>query len=198
MDVQQEIEATRRGVEGTVVALSRTYPTDVADLWEALTDPARLPRWFLPVSGELRLGGRYQIEGNAGGTITACTPPTGFDATWEIGEQVSRIEVRLGADGGGARLELTHVAPDDDHWRRYGPSALGIGWDLALTLGLAAHVASGVAVDPAEAMAWTASPEGAEFIAASGRAWEHADPAGDAHARAERTIAFLGAQPPHR
>ena len=31
--------------------------------------PERIPRWFLPVSGDLRLGGRYQLEGNAGGEV---------------------------------------------------------------------------------------------------------------------------------
>jgi uncharacterized protein YndB with AHSA1/START domain len=73
-------------------------------------EPERIPRWFLPVSGELRAGGRYQLEGNAGGTIERCDPPTGFSATWEFGGSVSWIEVRLTVTGnGGTRLELEHV-----------------------------------------------------------------------------------------
>jgi uncharacterized protein YndB with AHSA1/START domain len=56
------------------------------------TNPERIPRWFLPVSGELKEGGRYQLEGNAGGTITRCDPPHGFDATWEMGSDMSWIE----------------------------------------------------------------------------------------------------------
>lgn len=39
-------------------------------MWDACTDPERIPRWFLPISGDLRLNGRYQLEGNAGGAIT--------------------------------------------------------------------------------------------------------------------------------
>ena len=75
-DVANHLGATTRAIEdstheGTpvkVVVASRTYPTDADDLWQAITDPERIPRWFAPVSGELRLGGRFQIEGNAGQT----------------------------------------------------------------------------------------------------------------------------------
>ena len=62
------------GKPASTVTLTRLYDTDVDDLWEALTSAERIPRWFLPVEGELTLGGRYQLKGNAGGTITACTP----------------------------------------------------------------------------------------------------------------------------
>ena len=58
-----------------MVVASRSYDTDIDDLWEAITNAERIPRWFLPITGELRLGGRYQLQGNAGGTITACEPP---------------------------------------------------------------------------------------------------------------------------
>ena len=67
------------------MTLTRLYDTSVDDLWDALTSKERIPRWFLPVEGDLKLGGRYQLKGNAGGTITACTPPNHFAATWEFG-----------------------------------------------------------------------------------------------------------------
>jgi uncharacterized protein YndB with AHSA1/START domain len=55
---------------GTVtVMISRTYDADAKDVWDALTNPERLPRWFYPVSGDLRVGGTFQLEGNAGGEI---------------------------------------------------------------------------------------------------------------------------------
>ena len=59
----------------------REYPTTVEDLWEAITVPERIARWFLPVEGDLKLGGRYQLKGNAGGTITRCEPPQALDLT---------------------------------------------------------------------------------------------------------------------
>ena len=58
------------------VTLRRTYPTDPADLWDALTRPERLARWFSPVGGDLRVGGTFQIENNAAGEVLACEPPT--------------------------------------------------------------------------------------------------------------------------
>src|SRR6476619_5342789 len=87
----------RDGQELRRLTLTRSYPTTSDDLWEALTDPDRIPRWFLPISGDLRPGGRYQLEGNAGGTVERCDPPESFAATWEFGDQLSWIEVRLTA-----------------------------------------------------------------------------------------------------
>ena len=72
----------------TSVSLSRSYPTSVEDLWEACTTAERLARWFSPVHGDLRLGGRYQVEGNAGGTVEQCDPPRSFRLSWEMGPQV--------------------------------------------------------------------------------------------------------------
>jgi hypothetical protein len=61
-----------------VLTVSQTYEGTLDDLWDACTNPKRIPRWFLPVSGDLRVGGRYQLEGNASGTIERCDPPNSF------------------------------------------------------------------------------------------------------------------------
>ena len=70
-DLVDEINAVHRAVrvdgENAAVVLRRTYPAAVADVWDALTSPERIARWFLPVTGDLHLGGKYQLEGNAGG-----------------------------------------------------------------------------------------------------------------------------------
>ena len=192
---------TFRAGEARTVTIARIYDAPVADVWDACTNPERIPRWFLPVSGELREGGRYQVEGNAGGLIEHCEPPRRFTATWEFGGQVSWIELRLSeAAGGGTRFELEHIAHVDDHWAQFGPGAVGVGWDLAL-LGLTRHLATGAAVDPEAGAAFPASEEGRRFIEQSSRDWGEAaiaagdDPA-DATAAAERTFAFYtGAGP---
>src|SRR5438132_4712331 len=109
MDVTQQINAVRRHVgrqvmkagEARTVTISQTYDAAIDDLWDACTNPERIPRWFLPVSGDLRLRGRYQLQGNAGGTIERCDPPNSFAATWEYGGDVSWIEVRLTGEPGG-------------------------------------------------------------------------------------------------
>ena len=210
IDVAHQISAVRRQVgsrmldagEAKVVTVSQVYPTDVDDLWDACTNPERIPRWFLPVSGDLRLGGRYQLEGNAGGEVLTCDPPNGFTATWEFGGTVTWIEVRLTPDAsGGTRFELDHIAHVDDHWREFGPGAVGVGWDLLFGAGLALHVASaGEVVDPAAVAEWTASPDGVAFITGSSNAWHDANVAAGedpsaARAAADRTTAAYTAPP---
>lgn len=205
IDVVQQINAAQRRVGGRAleagqartVTIARSYETSVADLWDAATNPERIPRWFLPVAGELRLGGRYQLEGNAGGTIESCDPPHRFSATWEYGGSMGWIEVRLSAqDEARTLFELEHITPADDggHWERFGPGATGVGWDLAL-IGLALHLASGSEIDSHEVAARSASEDGGRFISLSAESWCDADVAAGAdppgaQEAAGRTAAF--------
>ena len=188
------------GKPASTVTLSRLYDTGVDDLWDALTSKERIPRWFLPVEGDLRVGGRYQLKRNAGGTITACTPPRHFAATWEFGGATSWIDVRVAEEAGQARLTLEHTAIIEDHWNQFGPGAVGIGWDLAV-VGLALHLTTGKSVDHAAAEAWMGSPNGKTFMTHSGEFWRAAhvasgvDPA-SAKQRSDRTIAFYRGEPP--
>jgi uncharacterized protein YndB with AHSA1/START domain len=209
IDVTQQINAVRRTVgsrvleagEARTVTISQTYDATVEDVWDACTDPERIARWFLPVSGDLRLGGRFQIEGNAGGTIERCDPPKGYATTWEFGEMTSWLEVRLSPEpDGGTRFELEHTAHVDEHWGEFGPGAVGIGWDSAV-VGLYLHLSSGEAIGPGEGAAWAASEEGRRFMTLSGERWYEADVAGGAdeaaaRAAADRTIAAYTAAPP--
>jgi len=169
------------GEPARVVVAIRTYATSCEDLWDALTNRERIPRWFLPIEGDLRLGGRYQLKGNAGGSITRCESPRALDLTWEFGGGVSWVRVRLDPDGQRTRLTLEHIvrASDvDEHWARFGPGAVGIGWDLTLR-GMELYLNSGGAgVDHSAAHAWMASEEGKEFMRASANAWADAHTAG--------------------
>ena len=176
------------------VTLSRSYATTAQDLWDAVTNGERIPCWFLPISGALELGGRYQLEGNAGGLITACERPSHLALTWEFGEDLSWVEVFLSAEGAAhARLALTHTALVSDHWGQYGPGAVGIGWELGL-LGLAVYLTQPTLPKPDEA-AFVTSRDGKAFITSSSERWERAavafgtDP-DVAHAAARRTTAF--------
>ena len=207
IDVTQQINAVQRQVgsrlleagQARTVTISQSYDAAIEDVWDACTNPERIPRWFLPVTGDLRAGGRYQLQGNAGGTIERCDPPTSFAATWEFGGQVSWIEVRLVAEPGGTRLVLEHIAPvDDERWAEFGPGAVGVGWDMGL-VGLATHLSSGHSVNPAEGAAWAASADGTRFMSLASQRWCDAsiaagtDEAG-ARAAADRTIAaYTGA-----
>ncbi|MGN9809124.1 SRPBCC family protein [Micromonospora sp. BQ11] len=188
--------------EARVMTISQTYDAPLEDVWDACTNPDRIPRWFLPVSGDLRLHGRYQLEGNAGGTIERCDPPKSFAATWEMGGEVSWIEVTLvPVDDGRTRFQLEHIATvAQEFWDLYGPGAVGVGWDLGL-LGLASHLAAdGSGVTPEQSAAWAASPEGKDYVTRSSEAWREASVAAGtdeaaARAAAERTTAFYTGDP---
>lgn len=198
--VQRSVQSLERdGKPARAVVLARSYDTDIDDLWNALTSAERLPRWFLPVEGELKLGGRYQLKGNAGGTITDCEAPVHLGLTWEMQGQVSWVEVRLAREGSArTRFTLTHTAHLSEFWTQFGPGAVGVGWEAAL-MGLALHLLA-----PASSMdeaTFSASPEGKRFSAGSSERWgEAAIAAGEdpavAAAAVRATTAFYTGQPP--
>ncbi|MFE7775062.1 hypothetical protein ACFU5O_14395 [Streptomyces sp. NPDC057445] len=79
-DVVREVgRRAEAGSEARTVLLRRTYDATatVEDVLDACTDPERTSRWFLPLTGELKPGGRYQLDGNAGGEICAASRRTG-------------------------------------------------------------------------------------------------------------------------
>lgn len=179
-----------------VLMASRTYDTTVEELWDALTNAERIPRWFLPVSGDLRLGGRYQLEGNASGEVTLCEPPRHLTVTWEFGGDVSWVDVQLEESVGSAVLRLEHIAHiSEEFWNQYGPGATGVGWEQAF-LGLELHVAEvGVALEPKDVQAWLSSEEGAALVRQCSEAWCLASiaagtDASAARASAQRTTEF--------
>lgn len=211
IDIVREIDAIQREVgsgriaagEGRTVRLRRTYDAPVNDVWDALTNPERIRRWFLPISGDFRLGGRYQFEGNAGGEIVSCERPHRLRVTWAYGEDiapadVSELEVRLtSASEQSTTLELEHTAiVPEDRWDEYGPGAVGVGWDGGI-LGLSLHLRGESIADP---VAWPLSDEGRDFYTRSSRAWgaaneaAGADPAVAAQAAAN-TTAFYTVDP---
>jgi uncharacterized protein YndB with AHSA1/START domain len=207
IDIVREIDAVQREVgsgrlaagEGRAVRLRRTYGAPIDDVWDALTNPERIGRWFLPITGDYRLGGRFQFEGNAGGEILACDRPHRLRVTWAMGEAAggaggSEVEVRLAPDGGEATvLELDHTAiVPDEMWNQFGPGAVGVGWEGGM-LGLALHLGGGSVGDP---IAWQLSDEGRAFATRSSEAWGEAnraagaDPAAAAQAVANTTTFY--------
>lgn len=162
----------RDGKNLRLVMATRSYATDIDDLWNAISTADRLKRWFMPVEGELRLGGRYQLKGNASGEITACAPPSHLAVTWEFGGNISWVTVSLEAiDPSTTQLTLEHsgeVPPE--FWEQYGAGATGVGWDLGL-MGLGLHIETGSSNPPEESAAWMASDDGRTFVRTSSDAW---------------------------
>lgn len=193
IDVSRQIGAVDRslsfseceGVPTNVLTLTQDFGSDISEIWTALTAPESISSWFLPVTGELRAGGSYQFEGNAGGTILECTPPhqgkASFVATWEFGGGITWVRIRLRSLGtvesGGpvTECELTHTAKSaevpTEMWETYGPGATGIGWDGGF-LGLALHLGEvDGALSPTEAPEWATSDEGRAFYRGSAKSW---------------------------
>jgi uncharacterized protein YndB with AHSA1/START domain len=159
--------ARRGGGEDELVAVTvrREYPAAAEDVWEAVTDPARLARWFAPVTGDLRPGGTFAVEGNADGEIRECSPPSTLVLTW--GGPVSVVTVRLTPAGAATVLELEHTVPVAFAGSGAGALFVGPGWDVAL-LGLGLHLRGKDVGDP---VAWEGSEEVRRANAASVDAW---------------------------
>ena len=194
-------EVVSSGDEHRVIATVR-FDATTDDLWAAVSTPRLLAVWFEAPSGELHEGGRYRLDrSRTAGVIDRCDAPRLLRVTWEAGGSASIVEARVQEAPGGATLRLTHALPDDEHWERYGPAAVGTGWDGAL---VALHLMLGADDHDVTAEDLAAQMPDAfrlAMVPVSTRAWSAAHAAGganpdDAAARAARTEAFYtGGEP---
>lgn len=172
IDILEHINAVQREVSRTgetvTVLMRRSYQADPAEVWDALTDPDRMKRWFMPVSGDLQVGGTFQLEGNAGGEILECEPPKRFKVTF--GGPNSLLELRLlpGADA-STELELEHSMSEAPAPGGAGALWVGPGWDGGL-LGLGLYVTGELPVD-ADPTEMANSAEVISYNEQSVRAW---------------------------
>jgi uncharacterized protein YndB with AHSA1/START domain len=173
IDIVTQLKAIQRDVsrkpadsgEVVSVVLRRDYDADVADVWDAMTDPVRVRRWFLPLSGDLRVGGTFQLEGNAGGEILECHPPRRLRVTF--GGPASVVELRLTGVGDSTVLELEHTVPIEMAGSGAGALFVGPGWD-GMLLALDLYLGGEVSDDPVAA---ASSPEAIEYSRQSVHAW---------------------------
>lgn len=124
-----------------VVRIEERYPTDVADLWSALTDPKRLARWYGDVDGDLKQGGEYRIflpgpELHGAGRVEVCDPPhrlrvvsTETEESWRPGDGGldfdESIEAVLTGDGEATVLVIEACGMPLDKVAFY-----GAGWQI--------------------------------------------------------------------
>ncbi|OZM71226.1 hypothetical protein CFN78_20710 [Amycolatopsis antarctica] len=211
-DVLDELAAMHRVMgkgsvpagEAYTVELRRRYDAEIEDVWDAITSPERLARWLKPVTGDLRAGGTFEVEGGEHGDILRCESPRLLKVSWLFGPEAddwpgtSEVEVRL-APGptGDTEFELIHSAVvGEPSFPTYGPGAGGVGWDLRL-LTLGRLLAGDDIVDHEE---FEKSPEGREFGRRSAAAWgqAHLAAGGDADqvaAAVEATTKFYVPDP---
>jgi uncharacterized protein YndB with AHSA1/START domain len=176
-DIHREV-GRRRIVAGDArtAVLRRTYDAPIEDVWHACTDPDRLNRWFLAVSGDLRAGGRFSLAGNAGGEIRRCEPPRLLELTWVYGDRpVDEVRLRLaGTSDGRTELELEHATVSTEvEWEGRMLDVIpgvGSGWELPLTWALPRYL-RGELPDAPAAEWYEPTPEHAALEERSARAW---------------------------
>ncbi len=124
-----------------LVRIEDRYDTDINDLWSALTDPARLARWYGQVEGDLRLGGLLRLyleadDWDGTGRVEACEPPRRLlvttretDESWRKGRGAqpfdAAIEAKLTADGDQTILVIEVRGMPLDRIAFY-----GAGWQI--------------------------------------------------------------------
>lgn len=200
--VREVGSGNRNGSPTHIVSAARSYQTTIEDLWDALTNPERVHRWFAEVSGDFEQGGRYSISGNASGKILSCRPPRDLALTWEFSGSLSWVTVTINATDEGAYLMLEHEHPTDEksqaHWDQYGPGATGVGWELSM-LFLDVHLSSDGESSIEAGESWAESQAGKSMLRNWSEAWgsAHAEASGDERGAldaAKRTANFYTGQ----
>ena len=182
VDTQREIGRRRIAAgEARTAIIRRWYDAEVEEVWDACTRPERIARWFLPVAGELRLGGTFHLRGNASGRVLRCEPPRLLRVSWAYGERpTDEVELRLSTGAGdGTLLELEHASVSrlvEVDGRMVDPFlndlktglwGAGIGWELPLAYRLTRELRGELAGTPAE----EPTPEERAIADRLGRAW---------------------------
>jgi uncharacterized protein YndB with AHSA1/START domain len=117
-----------RSAEGQgVVHMEDLFGTDIGDLWSALTEPARLARWYGQVEGDLRPGGEFRARVLASGwegtgRVDVCEPQRRLVVTSKEADAPEEevIEAMLTADRGHTVLVLDQRGLPLDQLAAYG------------------------------------------------------------------------------
>jgi uncharacterized protein YndB with AHSA1/START domain len=99
--------------EARVAVFERTYDAAIEDVWDACTTPERLARWYVPVTGDLRVGGTFAQAMMGSGTIVRCEAPAYL--LLSLGGGRDELELRLSAVEGGTLVHLEHATTFAEH-----------------------------------------------------------------------------------
>jgi uncharacterized protein YndB with AHSA1/START domain len=183
--------------EARTAIIRRWYDASLEDVWDACTTPERIARWFLPVAGELRLGGAFHLKGNASGKVLHCEPPRLLRVSWAYADRpTDEVELRLTPGGDdGTLLEIEHASVsrlvevdgrlvdpflNDDASGLWGA---GIGWEMPLTYRLTAELRGELSGPPPD----EPSREDRAIAERLGRAWVAVVAASDDGGNSETT-----------
>src|SRR3954463_2920837 len=111
------------------VRVERRYPHRIEKVWQAVTTPEHLAKWFpSPVKMDLRPGGAMHFSAFDGapaafGTVETVDPPCRLTFTWGT----YRLTFELTPHDDGTTFALVHTFDD-----RYGAPSFATGWELCL------------------------------------------------------------------
>jgi uncharacterized protein YndB with AHSA1/START domain len=91
-----------------VVHLEDVYPTDIDDLWSAVTEPERLARWLVTVDGDTTAGNTFRAEFTSGWEgslrVDKCEAPHHLLITASDDDGSTVMEATLTSEAKGTRL----------------------------------------------------------------------------------------------
>ena len=138
-----KILGSLREENGTgTVHVEDVYNTDIDDLWSAITQPARLARWIVTVSGDTSSGSDFGLEFTSGwsgfGRIEVCEAPRRLRVTtWSDEDAPGVIDATLSPEGDGTRLIIEESGLPIEVYHAH-----GAGWQAHIE-DLATYLAGG-------------------------------------------------------
>jgi uncharacterized protein YndB with AHSA1/START domain len=124
------------GDEGEqTVTLVRSYPAAAADVWNALTTPERIARWYGTIVGTppRAVGDEFEVEIGEGmvrrALLESCAAPSGLSYTWWSGDgDPGLVTIRLDA----IAEDETRLTVQHDRLRPHRMTQYGGGWEQNL------------------------------------------------------------------
>jgi uncharacterized protein YndB with AHSA1/START domain len=176
---RREVRADREVATGPArgAVSRRRVDAPIEDVWSLFADPERMRLWNPDsVTGEFRLGGKFNIKNNASGEVLRCEPPTLFRVSWIYAGSYSEFEVRLSSSAGATVVEFEHLMTDEELAAAgmsvsEGLVAAGTGWDFSLEY-LDRYVRGELDEPPTAHDGWEASAEDEELFSQSERLWK--------------------------
>lgn len=133
MTAHRQLGQVLRDTDGVRLEFVRTYDAPIADVWSALTDPERMPRWFGRWRGDPSSGSVEVALSDEEGSpteqviIDACEPPRWLAVTMANPDRPWPLEATLREGGGGTSLRFVHRLAEP-----YDASSIGPGWHYYL------------------------------------------------------------------
>ncbi|WP_370325106.1 SRPBCC family protein [Euzebya sp.] len=119
-DVSAHDGVLERTPTGGFIRFERRYPHPIEEVWDAITNPARLADWWVPfeadITLDLRPGGKMVMAGRGDDAPTmvwevlAVDPPRLLEHTHA--DEGSRMRWELEPAGEGCVLRVSHHVPD--------------------------------------------------------------------------------------